>query len=829
MPNYVAGIGSLSPKLMIVGEAPGKQEDEQGKPFVGPTGDIVNQCLFKAGLSRSDVYLTNVSKYRPPMNDFDKLHLIGVKIEDEVESLWENEIKRLNPNCILVIGDRALQAVCGLKGILNYRGSILTAKDGMRKVVATLHPAALFAKAATDESDRSKGGLQWTYLKLIEADFIRAAEESNSSKIELPERNLTIAQNSLDMFRYFREYDSLDKACIDIESINCVPVCIGFAFNRYHAISIPLLRQIGTNKLTEMGNKELNECWREIDRQLRRLKLVGHNLLYDDYKLSLIGFDCKNVYSDTLIKVRVVFPELPVKRLHVLSSLWTREPYYKEEGKEFKLGKSRIEQLFLYNGKDCAVDFEVDESLEEQLLELQDTYNVPLKDYYYNYQMKKHKLYLKMQNTGFAVDLNRKKELKTRYTQLEKEVHQRIVEAVGQEVNVKSYPQMFSLLYKIMKFKLLKKNPTSEDSIIRLLGNHCKGNKLPYKEILENILEERRIRTQKSNYINFEPDYDGRCRSSFNIIATETTRSSTGILKKPLRPRKMGLSFHTIAKHGRLAKDIRSMLVVDKGMVMITVDASQAEPRVVAVLSKDWELLQAFDARVDIHKRTAGLIFGYSKELNLSSSYKNESIESMSKDGPERFTGKTVRNAGNYDVKKGTFMETFNTNAQKYEIPMTISEWRAGQMLEIFHAASPKIKNVFHKDIKEALDSSRVLIDPFGGVRIFNGRYDEDLYKEGYANIPQRTVSHLVQKAMLSCDEEWQDSSVQWLTENHDAFTVQVNANEWEGYAKTMKKYIERPIDFNDCCTLKRDYKLVIPGEIEVSETHYGNFEKVKL
>jgi uracil-DNA glycosylase family 4 len=829
MLKYVAGIGSITPKLMIIGEAPGKQEDEQGQPFVGPTGELVNQFLFKAGLSRSEVYLTNVVKYRPPLNDFDKLHLIGVSLEESTKELWENEIKAFRPNCILAVGDRALQAVTDYNGILNYRGSILTAKDGRTKVVATIHPAALFSKSSDDESDRSKGALPWTYYKLIEADFIRAAEESLTADINLPDRTLDIAHNSMELFRFFREYETLDKACIDIESINCVPVCIGFAFNRHHAISVPLLRHIGTNKLTDMGDNELDEVWRMVDKQLRRLKLVGHNLMYDEYKLSLIGLQCPNVYSDTLIKIRVIFPELPVKKLHVLASLFTREPYYKEEGKEFKLGKDRVDRLLLYNAKDCAVDFEVDEALENDLIAMQETYNVPLVDYYYKYQMKKHKFYLNMQNTGFAVDLLRKAELKTRYTAMEKEVHNRITDAVGFEVNVKSSPQKAKLFYEVMKFKRMKRNPTSEDTVVRLIGNHCKGNKLQYKSILEDVLEEARIRTQKSNYINFTPDYDGRCRSTFNIISTETTRSSTGIMKKPIRPKKIGLGFHTIAKHGRLAKDIRSMLICDPGMVMITIDASQAEPRVVAVLCEDWELLKAFDERVDIHRRTAGLIFGFSKGLELDPNYKNELIDTMTKDSPERYTGKTVRNAGNYDVKKGTFMETFNTNAQKYEINMTISEWRAGQMLEIFHAASPKIKNVFHRDIKNALDSSRVLIDPFGGPRIFNGKYDEDLYKEGYANIPQRTVSHVVQKAALHCYEEWGDSVVMWLSENHDSLTIQAPEKNWEPYAMLMKKQIETPIDFNQYCTLKRNYKLVIPGDVEISTTNYGAFEKVKL
>src|SRR6266851_3525758 len=180
MPNYVNGIGPLQPSLMIIGEAPGKYEDEQGIPFVGPTGKILDDCLFKAGIKRSEVYITNVIKYRPPLNDLKKLHLINVDIGQSMQELWDNEINKLHPKCILAIGDLALQAVCDVSGILNYRGSILTARDGITKVVPTIHPAALFThKDIWDPKEEEyKGGLSWVYLKLIEADIARAAEES---------------------------------------------------------------------------------------------------------------------------------------------------------------------------------------------------------------------------------------------------------------------------------------------------------------------------------------------------------------------------------------------------------------------------------------------------------------------------------------------------------------------------------------------------------------------------------------------------------------------------------------------------------------------------
>lgn len=821
MPNYVPGTGPFTAQLMIVGEAPGRNENAAQVPFVGPTGQILDDCLRLAGITRSSCFITNVVKYQPPMNDFKQLHLIGVDLNAAIESLWRDEISVIRPNCIIAVGNEALEAITGFSGILDYRGSILTAKDGVTKVVPTVHPAALF-------SHGDAGGLDYNYLKLIEFDIIRGAEESKTRKLELPDRYLEVAKNSLDVIRFFREYedDCWTKVSIDIESINCVPVCIGFSFKRDHAISIPLLKHIGRHELTPMGENDLDECWNSIDKALRKYDSIGHNLKYDEFKLKLIGFRLKKVISDTLIKTRVVWPELPDKGLNVVSSLWTREPYYKSEGKEFKLGKVPIEQLFKYNAKDCAVTIEVDEEQESDLQDLSERFNVPLKSYYYDYMMKKHPFYLKMENNGFAVDVERQKELSKRYTTMAEPIHDRITELVGHEVNVKSVPQVFELLYKEMRLKAMKHAPTSEETIVALLGNHAK--KPEQKEILENILEERRIRDQKSRYINFVRDFDGRCKTSFNISATETCRSSTSVPKKPIRPVKLGLAFHTISKHGRLAKDIRSMFIPDKGKIFLQADSSQAEARVVAVLSKDWELLEAFD-KIDIHRRTAGLIYGFTNKLVLSTGA-IPVVDILDKDGPERFTGKKTRHAGNYDMGKHRFMIEFNTDAQKFNINMSISEWRAGKMLESFHEASPNIRKVFHAEIQDALKNSRILIDPYGGVRQFNGRMDDELFKEGYANIPQRTVAHLVQGAALKIDDELNDDlEIKWISENHDSLLLQVPKGNWESYAKLMKKYMEAPIDFSTYCTLKRDYKLTIPCEIEISDTNYAEMRKVKI
>ena len=830
MPNYVPGVGSFSAKLLICGEAPGQKEDEQGIPFVGPTGELLSEALQQAGTSRGECFITNVVKYRPPLNDFSKLHLIDVDLTKSIADLWDKEINKIKPNCILAIGDNALHAVTGFSGIRNYRGSILRSNDGMIKVVPTIHPAALFPHG-------TEPALPWVWRKIIYHDIQRAVEQSKFSQFRLPERSLHIARSSLDVYKFFQEYKHLSLAANDIESVNCIPVCTGFAFNRHHALSIPLIRKIGNHLLTDMSQKEIIECWKLIQEQFNRLRLIGQNAKYDEFKQRLFGFTNINFVSDTLLKFHTIFPEAPEKGLAMISSLLTEEPYYKEDGKEIKIGKAfDVEKFFTYNGRDCAVEKECDEEMEHSLQELSDLYHIDLRSFYYDYVMRAHGFFLEMENRGFAVDEARKIELKARYEFLRESVHERLVEKVGYDFNVKSYPDMYKLLFTAMKFRAPKREPTSEDTIIALMANQCKGKDADIKkQILEEILEERRIRDQLSRAINFTPDYDGRCKTSIKIVGTETARRSTNILKKPTRPKKIGLSFHTIPKHGRLARDIRSMFIPDKDFVFIQGDLSQAEARIVAVLAEDWELLKAFDI-IDIHRRTAGLFFGYTGGKLILTPGHIPVVDDLEKDGAERFTGKTFRHAGNYDMRKHTAMVNFNTNSQKYEINTSISEWKAGQFIEMFHEASPKIRGVFQAEIRQALDNGRCLITPYGRPRIFHGKYDSDLYGEGYAQIPQSTVADTTLTSALAAWDDWgHDSKISFfVSENHDALVAQVPLNEWRSYAESLKKHMVRPIDFSRYCTLHRKFILTIPVDIEVSidastgrVTNYGELNKM--
>jgi uracil-DNA glycosylase len=133
--NAVPGEGQLSSKIILIGEAPGKNEDEQGKPFVGPAGRVLNQALEKADIKRDEVFITNVVKCRPPGN--------RVPENDELsicKQYMYREISLIAPKIICILGSTAYSSILGGKSITKNRGKIVE-RNGL-KYFLTIHPAA---------------------------------------------------------------------------------------------------------------------------------------------------------------------------------------------------------------------------------------------------------------------------------------------------------------------------------------------------------------------------------------------------------------------------------------------------------------------------------------------------------------------------------------------------------------------------------------------------------------------------------------------------------------------------------------------------------------
>src|SRR4051794_10110700 len=169
--QVVFGAGSPSADLMFVGEAPGFHEDKQGIPFVGQAGKLLEQLLAGIGLQRSDVYIANVLKCRPPGNRDPQ--------PDEIEACESHlfrQIELIQPIVIATLGNFATKLLSGRPtGITRVHGQEQEAVLGGRKVILypLYHPAAALYTPAM--------------LKVLESDFARLPELLGRELVPLPE------------------------------------------------------------------------------------------------------------------------------------------------------------------------------------------------------------------------------------------------------------------------------------------------------------------------------------------------------------------------------------------------------------------------------------------------------------------------------------------------------------------------------------------------------------------------------------------------------------------------------------------------------------------
>ena len=131
----VPGKGNFDANVIFVGEAPGRNEDIHGEPFVGAAGKRLDMILEDTGIDRKDVYITNIVKCRPPKN-----RVPSKKEEESCNDFIKQEIEIINPKIICVMGNTAYGTLLDGKEITKNHGKIVE-KDG-RKFFVTFHPAA---------------------------------------------------------------------------------------------------------------------------------------------------------------------------------------------------------------------------------------------------------------------------------------------------------------------------------------------------------------------------------------------------------------------------------------------------------------------------------------------------------------------------------------------------------------------------------------------------------------------------------------------------------------------------------------------------------------
>ncbi len=133
--NAVPGKGSFQSDVIFVGEAPGRNEDKNGEPFVGEAGKKLSIALEEAGISRDAVYITNIVKCRPPNNRVPK-----TSERNTCQEYLKQEISIIKPKIICILGNTAFNSILGGSEITKFRGKIV--RKGNQLYFLTIHPAA---------------------------------------------------------------------------------------------------------------------------------------------------------------------------------------------------------------------------------------------------------------------------------------------------------------------------------------------------------------------------------------------------------------------------------------------------------------------------------------------------------------------------------------------------------------------------------------------------------------------------------------------------------------------------------------------------------------
>lgn len=772
MSRVVPGEGDVRAKLMIIGEAPGEQEEREGRPFVGPSGNVLTQLLADNGITREECWIDNVMQIRPPGNDFgtffkDKRRLEATpELEAGVQRLHKT-IDEVNPEVILCMGAMALRFTCGLIGIELHRG--FPERCGNRNVIGTYHPANILRK--------------WSAYPTARMDVGRAKElrDKHGRQIPTPAHTLTYQPSFGQCMTYLDSIlSSKAPVAFDIETAMRMIDCIGFSNSDNHALTIPFVQDGGNGSYwSEMQEVMLWEKIREV-LESRDVPKIGQNIHYEMFYLKQTrNIEVNNIYLDTMIGFNLLAPSQP-KSLDYLATVYTWLPFWGEAPKH--LGPER----WRYNCMDCLVTKAISEPIITDLKENR---------HWDFYQKLPHRLIHplhKMSVRGVRADRDFRNRLRSTYRKRTERLRRAInkvippadIEAAQAPIkslkkaergifNPGSDTQLRNLLYDVWKLPKVwekgTKSPKADEAALRKLIDKDKGK---HWKFFAYQLQFNKLDILYNGPLSAELGEDGRIRCSYNIAGTKTGRLSSSAA-----PDGTGTNLQN------QPPAMKAMFLADEGHVMVQADLKQAENRVVAYLAQEPRMIQAFEDGVDIHRRVAAMVFRKA-EADISKQ--------------ERQLGKKIGHASNYGMGVDRLRDIC---WEEMRIKLTREEAR--RLLNQYFDSFPRIR-MWQLEIQEQLGKNRTLINPLGRRRYFYERWGEDLFKEAYAHLPQSTIVDVMNLGILQLDAAGYDL----LLQVHDATNLnQAIQESYDEAFRALAKCLEVKFTIN-----RRE--IVIPIEI---------------
>ncbi len=609
-----------------------------------------------------------------------------------------------------------------------------------------------------------------TFLKY----FAQKKEVSPTEEIEY-----CIVNGKLEFDKLLSKLQKQEKISVDLETNSCSPingkiVGISICFEPDKAYYIPIRHHIGK----QLSAKDVLASLKPILEDDKK-HFIGHNIKFDYMVFQNEGIEIANLYFDTMIASYLLSPEEHRHNLDAVSLRYLHHKMIPIEALIGKKGKNQlcftetsIEDASKYSGEDANITFRLWKVFEKKLAEFN------MQELFFKIEMLLIKTLANMEKNGISVDQiffgKLSKELELKLAILQKDIHQ----IAGEIFNIDSPKQLSEILFEKLGLPIIKKTKSGYSTDIEVLAKLSRDY-----EIAQNLIQYRQLKKLKSTYVDALPKLinsrTGRIHSSFNQTVTATGRLSSS------EPNLQNIPIRT-----EIGREMRKGFVPHRSdFSILSADYSQIELRVMAIISKDENLIANFRKGGDVHSQTAALVFGL-KENEISHN--------------QRRQAKVI----NFGIMYG--MGSYSLSQD-----LGISRKEAQEFIENYFSHYPSVR--------EYIDTTKEFAHKNGYVKtIFNRRrylpginsnnHQIQAFAERTAiNMPiQGTAADIIKIAMNNIYNKIKDKGdeIKMIIQIHDELVFEVKTDIIDKYKYLIKTEMES--------VLPPEYSNIIPLVVDI-------------
>ena len=784
--------GNLAAQIAIVAEAPGEREMALRSPLIGGSGKYLWDILRKDKITRNDVYITNVVKRKlvsaaEGVDFTEKQKKITLSKQEKThwQHILNEELSRLpNLKWIVALGNYAVEALVGLSGITQLRGSVFPIDlNGQRiQVLATYNPAHVMREPRMEivfRMDLNK--LQ----KLINGTF------------HVPHIEALINPTFTESIDFIRWAQTLNEPIAhDIETMAGETACIGFAPTNDMGICINFRSQ-GQNYYTLGEEREIRLAVQSLLSDKRK-KFVAQNGHYD---ATWLWFkDRIRVHSywfDTMLAHHLLYPSLP-HDLGFITAQYTDHPYYKDEGKLWK-EEGDINAFWEYNVKDCCITRLVAEKMQQELIE------AGLVDTFFGHIMRLQPELIEMSCNGVRAD----ERLKSKFSEeLSRELDEArklcIVKArlaVGDEdydFNPNSSKQLGELFFD--RLRLVGRGASTDKENRDRIRKHPRTNAI-CRELISAIDDFKEQHKFVTTYVGATPDADGRWRCTYK---------QTGVASAPGRLSSSQTHWGTGLNNQNVPENAKGMFVAPEGWEFSYYDMAQIEARIVAFLAdipvwkEQFETARLHPGTYDAHCALASSMFKVPYETVPRHDRGEDGLPTI------RYVSKRCRHGLNYRMQP-----------DKLASVTGLSSVEAEQAYRLYHMATPQVQ-LWWDDLISLVRRDRQITTCLGRRWLLLERWDEAALDSIVAFEPQSINGDWTSGVIYKChsDPEWPPTA-RIVINVHDANIAVNRIEDGPTVRGIMQRYAEQPIWINSVrnrlANKNEPEPLIVPAELGVS------------